>query len=235
MPTQRIVKDPDFGKIIIRTHRSARNVTMRVKEDGLHLTVPPYSKTEQILEILLPYRKRLLESFHKVAVKPFNYDYSIQAPCFRLYIRPGQLKHFTVREEGEEMFIYCPSETDFTLEKVQSLIKAAIIRALKNRASKCLPPLLAMWAERFGFAYKKVRITEARSRWGSCSSGGTISLSCYLMLLPSHLMDYVMLHELSHTREMNHGPAFWELLNRLTDGCALQLRSELRTFHTKLP
>lgn len=48
------------------------------------------------------------------------------------------------------------------------------------------------------------------------------------MLLPAHLMDYVILHELAHTREMNHGPKFWELLNQLTDGKALALRKELR-------
>ncbi len=235
MPTKRILKDAEFGRIVIRTHRAARNVTMRVKSDGLYLTVPSYSKTERILEAVQPFRERLLESFHKIAAKSFDYSYSIQAPCFHLYLRQGSLKHFTVREEGEEMFIYCPPQTDFSSESVQSLLRAAIIRALKRRASVCIPPLLSMWAERFGLTYKKVRITATRSRWGSCSTGGTISLSCYLMLLPSHLMDYVLLHELAHTKEMNHGPAFWDLLNKFTAGCALQLRAELRPFHTKLP
>ena len=235
MPTQRILLDPDFGKIIIRTHRSARNVTMRVKPDGLHLTVPPYSKTEKVLEVLQPYRERLLESFKKVAVKPIDYNYSIQAPCFRLYIKEGTMSHFAVREKEEEMFIFCPPQTDFLAEEIQKLLRAAIVRAMKKRASVCLPPLLQMWAERFGLHYKKIRITGACSRWGSCSSGGTISLSCYLMLLPPHLIDYVLLHELAHTKEMNHGPAFWELLNQFTEGCALQLRSELRKFHTGLP
>ena len=50
------------------------------------------------------------------------------------------------------------------------------------------------------------------------------------MLLPAHLMDYVVLHELAHTREMNHGPRFWELLDRMTEGRALALRKELRAY-----
>ena len=91
-----------------------------------------------------------------------------------------------------------------------------------------------MWAERFGLTYRKVRITGARSRWGSCfGCAYTISLSCYLMLLPAKLMDYVILHELAHTKEMqNHGPRFWELLDGMTEGKALLLRKELRAYRT---
>ena len=235
MPTQRILSDSDFGRIVIRTNRLARNVTMRVKPDGLHLTVPPYSKTDRILEVLEPYRKKLLEAYEKVAERPIDYNYSIQAPCFHLYIKQGTSSYFAVREKNEEMFIYCPPATNFTDESVQKLLHSAIVRAMKRRASVCLPPLLSMWAERSQLSYKKVRITGACSRWGSCSSTGTISLSCYLMLLPTHLMDYVILHELAHTKEMNHGPEFWTLLDTLTEGCALQLRKELRNFHTGLP
>lgn len=235
MPTQRILVDSDFDRIVIRTHRLARNVTMRVKSDGLYLTVPPYSKTTEILKVLLPYREKLLDSYNKIRKKLIDYNYCIESPCFRLYIRAGHLKQFTVREEDEIMYIYCPELIDFSSENVQKLLRAAIIRAMKRRAAACLPPLLAMWAERFGFTYKKVRINAACSRWGSCSTAGTISLSCYLMLIPSHLIDYVLLHELTHTKEMNHGPEFWKLMNQITEDSALLLRSELRNYHTGLP
>ena len=52
------------------------------------------------------------------------------------------------------------------------------------------------------------------------------------MLLPAKLMDYVILHELAHTKEMNHGPRFWELLDGMTEGKALLLRKELRAYRT---
>lgn len=130
------------------------------------------------------------------------------------------------------MIVYCPENTDFRQEEVQKLIRSAIVRAMKKTAEAYLPPLLDAWSERFELPYRKVRITGARSRWGSCSATRSISLSCYLMLLPARLMDYVMLHELAHTREMNHGPRFWELLDKMTEGQALRLRKELRAYHT---
>ena len=79
---------------------------------------------------------------------------------------------------------------------------------------------------------RRIALRDTTSRWGSCSATGSINLSCYLMLLPPHLMDYVLLHELTHTREMNHGPKFWEILDGLTEGKAHKLRAELRNFRT---
>lgn len=232
MASKRLVADNDFGQIIIHTRRGARNITMRVKPDGLHLTVPPRSLLKRVLEVLQPYRKQLLEQFEQIAPKPVDLSFRIHADCFHLSLASSKLKHFTIRREEEEMIIYCPENVDFKREDVQKLVRSAILRAMKKAAETYLPPLLSMWAERFGLTYRKVRITGARSRWGSCSAARTISLSCYLMLLPVKLMDYVILHELAHTKEMNHGPRFWELLDGMTEGKALLLRKELRAYRT---
>lgn len=232
MASKRLVADNDFGQIIIHTRRGARNITMRVKPDGLHLTVPPRSLLKKVLEVLQPYRKQLLEQFEQIAPKPVDLSFRIHADCFHLSLASSKLKHFTIRREEEDMIIYCPENVDFKREDVQKLVRSAILRAMKKAAETYLPPLLSMWAERFGLTYRKVRITGARSRWGSCSAARTISLSCYLMLLPAKLMDYVILHELAHTKEMNHGPRFWELLDGMTEGKALLLRKELRAYRT---
>ena len=61
MATKRIIADDDFGQVVLRSRRGARNITMRVKPDGLYLTVPPRSRTEAVLEALRPFRARLLE------------------------------------------------------------------------------------------------------------------------------------------------------------------------------
>lgn len=201
---------------------------MRVKEDGLHVTTPPYRSITALLEAIAPFRERLRNVCSEVKPKPFDLNFSIEAECFRLKLKTSPLKNFTVSMRDETVVIACPAHADFTTDRVQTLVKNAVMRAMRKKAEEYLPPLVQYWSSLFDLPYNKVTISKARSRWGSCSSKRDISLSFYLMLLPAHLMDYVILHELAHTREMNHGPKFWELLNQLTDGKALALRKELR-------
>lgn len=225
---KQIISDKDFGKIHFVVRRSARNITMRVKEDGLHVTTPPYRSITALLEAIAPFRERLRNVCSEVKPKPFDLNFSIEAECFRLKLETSLLKNFTVSMRDETVVIACPAHADFTTDRVQTLVKNAVMRAMRKKAEEYLPPLVQYWSSLFDLPYNKVTISKARSRWGSCSSKRDISLSFYLMLLPAHLMDYVILHELAHTREMNHGPKFWELLNQLTDGKALALRKELR-------
>ena len=224
---KQIISDKDFGKIHFVVRRSARNITMRVKEDGLHVTTPPYRSITALLEAIAPFRERLRNVCSEVKPKPFDLNFSIEAECFRL-LETSPLKNFTVSMRDETVVIACPAHADFTTDRVQTLVKNAVMRAMRKKAEEYLPPLVQYWSSLFDLPYNKVTISKARSRWGSCSSKRDISLSFYLMLLPAHLMDYVILHELAHTREMNHGSKFWELLNQLTDGKALALRKELR-------
>lgn len=225
---KQIISDKDYGKIHFVVRRSARNITMRVKEDGLHVTTPPYRSITALLEAIAPFRERLRNVCSEVKPKPFDLNFSIEAECFRLKLETSPLKNFTVSMRDETVVIACPAHADFTTDRVQTLVKNAVMRAMRKKAEEYLPPLVQYWSSLFDLPYNKVTISKARSRWGSCSSKRDISLSFYLMLLPAHLMDYVILHELAHTREMNHGPKFWELLNQLTDGKALALRKELR-------
>ena len=232
MATKRVIPDQDFGQIIIRTRITARNISMRTKPDGLHVTVPPRCLTSRIMSVIEEYRPKLLEKWQKSVEQPLDLNFRIDAPCFRLHLEEGRFSRFTLRMNEEDITICCPPQTDFSQKAVQDLLRNAIVRALKKSAQAYLPPLLSELAEHYGFKYKKVKITGSKSRWGSCSATGSINLSCYLMLLPPHLMDYVLLHELTHTKEMNHGPQFWEILNDLTEGRAKTLRAELKNFRT---
>ena len=103
---------------------------------------------------------------------------------------------------------------------------------LRRQAQAELLPRLKKLAEARSLTFQSATIRKTRTRWGSCSAKGNISLSLYLMLVPTHLQDYVMQHELTHLLEMNHGPRFWLLLDEVCGGAARALRDELRHYKT---
>lgn len=100
--------------------------------------------------------------------------------------------------------------------------------ALRRAAKEDLPPRLARLSAATGLRCEGLSIRAARTKWGSCSGRNTISLSLYLMTLPEHLRDFVILHELCHTRHHDHSPRFHALLDRLTGGREKELARELR-------
>lgn len=103
---------------------------------------------------------------------------------------------------------------------------------LRRQAKEVLPARVEALARQFGFRYEKITVRATRSKWGSCSAKNSISLSLYLMTLPQHLIDYVIIHELCHTLHHDHSPRFHELLNRCLHGCEKELRRELRSYST---
>jgi predicted metal-dependent hydrolase len=84
--------------------------------------------------------------------------------------------------------------------------------AARRRAVRDLPIQLREMAARHGVEIHRVSIRNQRSRWGSCSRRGSISLNWRLVLVPDFVREYVMLHELMHRRELNHSPRFWRLV-----------------------
>lgn len=97
----------------------------------------------------------------------------------------------------------------------RSVLDPEQTETLRCEAREYLPRRLAALASRYGFEYNRLAIKDNRSNWGSCSSKNNINLNLRLMLVPEHLRDYVMLHELCHLRYHDHGPAFHALLERL--------------------
>ena len=106
----------------------------------------------------------------------------------------------------------------------------AEIERLRRLAKEDLPPRLERLSAASGLRYTHLTITSARTKWGSCSSKNRLSLSLFLMQLPEHLRDFVILHELCHTVHHNHSPRFHALLDHLVGGREKELNRELRSY-----
>lgn len=89
------------------------------------------------------------------------------------------------------------------------------IEALKARARAELPPKVAYWSEKMGVSPTGFKVTTARKRYGSCSAKNSLCFSCFLMNCPEEAVELVVVHELCHIREKNHGPKFYALLERV--------------------
>ena len=83
------------------------------------------------------------------------------------------------------------------------------LHALADKAIDYIPKRTAHFAPLVGVTYGRITIRNQRTRWGSCSSKGNLNFNCLLMLAPAEVIDYVVVHELCHRKEMNHSAAFW--------------------------
>ena len=93
-------------------------------------------------------------------------------------------------------------------ESTEKLTREKVI-ALAEEALKVIPERVEYFAKVIGVTYGKITIRNQKTRWGSCSSKGNLNFNCLLMLAPSEVLDYVVVHELCHRKQMNHSKAFW--------------------------
>ncbi len=200
--------DKEFGEITIRRSSRSGGIKISVAPDGrLRVASSKFTPLVFIRRSINASRgsiRKLLET----AQKDTSYDHGQRIGKEHLiFVKPA--KQIAVKQEGSVIGVYLPAGQALTDQAVQQLIRSQAIKALRKEAKRHLPKRLDHQAQRMGRSYQKLRFSHASTRWGSCSSGGTISLNIALMKLPYELIDYVIIHELSHTKHLNHSPAFW--------------------------
>lgn len=89
------------------------------------------------------------------------------------------------------------------------------IKELADQAVEYIPKRVKYYAEKENFVYNKITIKNLVSRWGSCSTKGNLNFNCLLMLTPDYVIDYIVVHELCHLREMNHSEKFWAEVEKI--------------------
>lgn len=226
------IHDNDLGTILLRTAPRATRYTLKISKGMITATMPVGGDERRMLAFIEENRQKLLAALKKHPARPLLDEMTLlKATTFRLEIfRTDRINYYMTLKEGV-LRIACPSATRFESETVQQQLKNLLEKALRYEAKRLLPNRLMALAGKHRFTCTGVRIMNSKSRWGSCNTRKSINLSLSLMLLPWHLIDYVLLHELCHTIEMNHSDRFWKLLNSLTDNKAQALRKELKNYH----
>ena len=119
-------------------------------------------------------------------------------------------KHIEKIREQEAKRKKTQGEKDEYGESVESeYLTNEEIKKLADKALQHIPKRISYYAKQIGVTYGKITIRNQKTRWGSCSSKGNLNFNCLLMLTPPEVIDYVVVHELCHRKEMNHSGAFW--------------------------
>lgn len=203
------IADPEFGEITVVRQALSSRVSIRMTPNGqLRINLPRHVPTMAAKTLLVTSRKQIRKLIFDHQ-ENFSYTTDQQiGKSHHLRIEYGGDSP-KVKTTGTHIVASIPDSENILKPDIQQLIRAKIVSALRKEAKSYLPRRLKYLADQYGFSYDQVKLTHASSRWGSCSSRGTISLNIALMNLPFELLDYVLIHELSHTRHMNHSDQFW--------------------------
>ena len=221
---------PELGLVQLRTRMSARRQIIKVTQNLVIITVPSgfedsvFPLSEEIIDKILRLRQKMVK---RSGDGRFKIEEEIATMTFRDVIgrqENSKIRVYGARLDDGVLRINMPVGVDIEADMVQKALKRIVLKFLRMEAERVLPQKMDYWSKQCGLDYRSLKVDSAKSRWGCCSSQKDIKLSYYLLLLPERLVDYVIVHELCHTREMNHGPRFKALLHSyFNDYAAIEL------------
>ena len=223
---------PRYGNIYITVNPRANRIILRSRNGSIEVTLPPQASKNDLCRALERHGDKLVQQCNERKPENIIPGYRIETAGFTFSLEESSGKGFSIRYSGTHAILLYPQDTQFDSQDMQEWLRRVRITALRGIAQRELPGRLKALAAQHGFVYTGVTLRDSHTRWGSCSSRKSISLSIYLQLLPQELVDYVLLHELCHTVEMNHSERFWSLMDRVTCGKAKLLREKLKEHRT---
>lgn len=231
-----MLTDAELGTIeFIRSER-AKYIRVRILHNGLKVSLPNKSTQEEAMKFIHSIRSKIRQKQSKLekGLDKCNIlideNTQLQTLTFRVETKAVERKNIYFFLKESVLHIEFPVGTDCSTDESQKQFWNGISYFMRKESKRLLPGRVANLAQKYGFTCSEVKIQSSKSRWGSCSGTKSINLSLYLMLLPAYLIDYVILHELCHTKEMNHGDNFWWWMDKVTDNKSKALRAELKNY-----
>ncbi len=207
---------PDYS---IRYSKRAKYIRLSIcPQKGLEVILPHHTSADCIPE-LIKKKKNWINKHLKSQQKP------VSAPCLphRIYLQASdQTIRVAYQPDEHDKLYYQKKQSQFILQGNtgnRSLVQLALVALLKAEAFNILSKRIAQLAQRYHYQYRQIKIRAQKTRWGSCSNQGNINLNYKLIFLPAELCDYVLLHELCHTKHLNHSIQFWQQLEKTCPGC----------------
>jgi predicted metal-dependent hydrolase len=206
---------PSEGAWRVRASERARRLAVRVLPGGLVEIVVPRGTRARTVEQFVARHRRWIERTLDL-YRPATGG-SLETLPDAVYFAASD-RRYELRQDGGAGRVRM--EVRDTVIRVTGgaerpvLLRHALQRFTMREAHETLAPWLARLSAATGLAFERMQIRRQRTRWGSCSPSGTISLNACLMFQPASVVNYLLIHELAHTRHMNHSRRFWRLVER---------------------
>ncbi|PTN10599.1 M48 family metallopeptidase [Mangrovibacterium marinum] len=225
-----------IGQVHLFKNARSRRIRLRVKADGkVQVSMPTMASEQKALDFVKSKVDWILKQQQdiKAGLTIFSPTSCFKTKFHELKIIPVERNRVSGVVGKGIIQINIPENHDHEQAEIQQFIRNALVQVMRHESKVYLPARTAELARLHKFDFENVFVKHVKSRWGSCSSSNNINLNIHLMRLPERLIDYVILHELAHTVEKNHGPGFWNLLEKVCPG-ARKLDKELNLFHVDI-
>ncbi len=199
--------------VIITRRRGSRNLRLSIKTDGTAKLNVPYGVSEHSANRFIRSKLDWIIKHQKPSVSIKNNDHI--GKSHTVAFEWSKQENITTRVGNNSIRIRVPIDVKETDPEVQRLIKKACERVLNKEAKHLLPQRLDFLSKKFNIPYNSVKTKKLKSRWGSCDTNQNIILNSYLIQLDWSLIDYVILHELTHTKHKHHQADFWGSLEKI--------------------
>lgn len=201
----------------VKKHRRARHVRLSItRPHGLQITIPYRFSMRNIPDIIENHRQWITSQLEKIAAQPVitqPSEINLQAlnQCWKVQYSESQSR-LHLRSMPDHQLIL--SGQVHNIERCNALLNAWV----KKIAKEALPLLLEEVSNTARLPFGSVTIRDQKTLWGSCTAQRNISLNFRLLFLPASLAKHVMIHELCHTKHLNHSARFWQLVSELDPG-----------------
>ena len=206
--TQNIIHFDGLGEVSFIRSQRARKLSIRINQRGkVRVSIPRFISQKQAERFFLSKQEWVQKQLDALKLKDCKATFPSEGGIIQIRGRdfPVQVQRGDVDVEG------------------------AIWRLLQKEALNYLPGRVLELSQKHGYKISGIKIRKMHTRWGSCTARKSINLNSWLMMLPEYLSDYVILHELVHTRIPDHSSRFWAELDGITDGMSKKYRKELRS------
>jgi hypothetical protein len=221
---------PGIGAVKLYKRKGSRAIRLSVNSAGeVRVSLPYWLPYDAGTKFALSKAGWIQSQLQERAATLLEHNQPIGKSHHLYFVGNDRAERVTTRVNGSEIRVTHPGYLATSDAGLQKAAERAAIRALRNQAEQLLPQRLRALAGARGFTYKSVYVKQLTGRWGSCDTDQNIVLNLFLVQLPWHLIDYVLLHELTHTRALHHGPDFWQEFERHLPH-ARALRREIKQY-----